>query len=76
MLPSGDESNNLTRQIGLVAEANFQKKWAADLESVIQNGNILATVNQVVNKGNRNWFCYEDRRQRNATSCPELYNTS
>ena len=57
MLPSGDESNNLTRQIGLVAEANFQKEMGGDdLEAVIQNGNILATVNQVVNKGNRFGF--------------------
>ncbi len=56
LLPSSDESNNLTRQIGLVAEANFEKEMGDDLSEVIANGNILATVNQVVNKGNRFGF--------------------
>lgn len=54
LLPSNDRSNDLTRQMGLVAEANFNKEVDDDdLENVLKNGNILATVNQVVNKGNR-----------------------
>jgi len=54
LLPSTDKSNDLTRQMGLVAEANFNSEVNdEDLENVLKNGNILATVNQVVNKGNR-----------------------
>ncbi len=57
LLPSSDASNDLTRQMGLVAEANFEKEMGSeDLESLIKNGNILSTVNQVVNKGNRFGF--------------------
>ena len=56
MLPSSDQSNDLTRQIGLVAETNFKKEMGDDLESIIASGNILSTVNQVVNKGNRFGF--------------------
>jgi hypothetical protein len=54
MLPSSDASNDLTRQMGIVAEANFNKDVAGDdLETILSNGNILTTINQVVNKGNR-----------------------
>lgn len=57
LLPSTDTSNDLTRQMGLVAESNFEKEMGSeDLESLIKNGNILSTVNQVVNKGNRFGF--------------------
>jgi hypothetical protein len=57
LLPSTDVSNDLTRQMGLVAESNFEKEMGSeDLEALIKNGNILSTVNQVVNKGNRFGF--------------------
>lgn len=57
LLPQTDKSNDLTRQMGLVAEANFKNEMNQDdLESMIKNGNILATVNSVVNKGNRFGF--------------------
>jgi hypothetical protein len=54
LLPSGDKSNDLALQMGHVAEANFKEEFGNDdLENILKNGNILATVNQVVNKGNR-----------------------
>lgn len=54
MLPASDKSNDLTRQMGLVAEANFKKEMSGDdLSTIIENGNILSTLNQVVNSGNR-----------------------
>ncbi len=57
LLPSSDKSNDLTRQMGLVAESNFKQEMSGDdLEALIKNGNILSTVNQVVNKGNRFGF--------------------
>ena len=54
MLPGDDRSNDLTRQMGTVAEKNFKSEMAADdLENIIENGNIISMMNQVVNKGNR-----------------------
>lgn len=54
LLPANDKTNDLTRQMGLIAEANFEKEMGdEDLETSIQSGNILSTVNQVVNSGNR-----------------------
>lgn len=54
MLPESDKTNDLTRQMGLVAESNIKKEMSdEDLEQIIESGSILGTVNQVVNKGNR-----------------------
>ncbi|MFO0971204.1 MAG: AarF/ABC1/UbiB kinase family protein [Candidatus Saccharimonadales bacterium] len=54
LLPANDKTNDLTRQMGLIAEANFQKEMGEEeLEGSIQSGNILGTINQVVNSGNR-----------------------
>lgn len=54
MLPGDDRTNDLTRQMGTVAEKNFKNEMAADdLENIIENGNIISMMNQVVNKGNR-----------------------
>lgn len=54
MLPANDKSNDLTRQMGLIAESNFQQEMSdEDLGTSIRSGNILSTVNQVVNSGNR-----------------------
>ncbi|MBP9738521.1 AarF/ABC1/UbiB kinase family protein [Candidatus Saccharibacteria bacterium] len=54
MLPGDDASNDLTRQMGRVAEKNFKSGMNQDeLENIIENGNILTMMNQVVNKGNR-----------------------
>lgn len=54
LLPANDASNDLTRQMGLVAENNFKKEMNEDdLEASLKNGNILGTINQVVNSGNR-----------------------
>lgn len=54
MLPSDDKSNDLTRQMGSIAEKNFQKEMGTnDVSNIIENGNIISMMNQVVNKGNR-----------------------
>ncbi len=54
MLPASDKTNDLTRQMGMVAEANFKKETGnQDIDAIIENGNILSTMNQVVNSGNR-----------------------
>lgn len=55
MLPASDATNDLTHQMGVVAESNFKKEFSGgeDLESIVESGNILSTMNQVVNKGNR-----------------------
>ncbi len=54
LLPGDDRTNDLTRQMGLVAERNFHKEMgSSDVQNIIENGNILSMVNQVVNKGNR-----------------------
>lgn len=54
LLPATDKSNDLTRQMGLVAEANFEKEMAGeDLNNVLASGNIVGTINRVVNSGNR-----------------------
>lgn len=54
MLPASDKTNDLTRQLGVVAESNFKKEMGQDdLKNLIENGSILGTMNQVVNKGNR-----------------------
>ena len=54
LLPANDKSNDLTRQMGLIAESNFKKEMGdQDLNTAIESGNILSTVNQVVNSGNR-----------------------
>ncbi len=54
LLPANDKTNDLTRQMGLIAEANFEKEMAdEDLETSIKSGNILSSINQVVNSGNR-----------------------
>lgn len=54
LLPSDDASNDLTRQMGAVAESNFKKEMnETDLEESLKNGSILSTINQVVNSGNR-----------------------
>jgi predicted unusual protein kinase regulating ubiquinone biosynthesis (AarF/ABC1/UbiB family) len=54
LLPSDDKTNDLTRQMGAVAEKNFQKEMGtADVKNIIEHGNILTMMNKVVNKGNR-----------------------
>lgn len=54
MLPENDKSNDLTRQMGMVAEKNFQKEMGdKDLTQIMEQGNIVTMMNQVVNKGNR-----------------------
>jgi len=54
LLPADDKSNDLTRQMGLIAEANFKKEMGQEeLDSALKNGNIIGTINQVVNSGNR-----------------------
>lgn len=54
LLPENDKSNDLTRQLGLVAEANFKKEMGAeDLSTALSNGTIVGTINNAINKGNR-----------------------
>jgi hypothetical protein len=54
LLPANDASNDLTRQMGLIAESNFEKEMGTEeLGAAIESGNILGTINQVVNNGNR-----------------------
>lgn len=54
LLPANDASNDLTRQMGNIAENNFKQEMGDDdLQSSIESGNILGTVNRVVNSGNR-----------------------
>lgn len=54
MLPASDKTNDLAMQMGMVAESNFKKEMGdTDLSSIIENGNIMTTMNQVVNNGNR-----------------------
>lgn len=54
MLPGNDQSNDLTRQMGAVAKKNFDKELGGeDLETILEKGNIITMMNQVVNKGNR-----------------------
>ncbi len=57
MLPASDKTNDLTRQMGVVAENNLKKEMSQeDLEQIIESGSILGTVNSVINKGNRFGF--------------------
>lgn len=54
LLPANDKTNDLTRQMGMIAEANFEKEMGdEDLETALKSGSILGTINQVVNSGNR-----------------------
>ncbi len=53
MLPSNDASNDLTRQMGRVAEKNVKKEMGNDVSAIIEKGNILTMMNQVINSGNR-----------------------
>jgi hypothetical protein len=54
LLPADDASNDLTRQMGIVAENNFKKEMnETELEASLKSGNILGTINRVVNSGNR-----------------------
>ena len=54
LLPENDKSNDLTRQMGLVAESNFKKEMGdEDLATALANGNIISTINHAVNNGNR-----------------------
>ncbi len=53
MLPSNDASNDLTRQMGRVAEKNVKKEMGGDVSAMIEKGNILTMMNQVINNGNR-----------------------
>mgnify|MGYP000858836395 CR=1 FL=1 len=54
LLPSNDASNDLTKQMGLIAQSNFEKEMGGeDLETALASGNIIGTINNVVNSGNR-----------------------
>lgn len=54
LLPENDKTNDLTRQMGLVAEANFQKEMGdQDVETALKSGSIVGTINNVINSGNR-----------------------
>ena len=54
LLPANDKTNDLTRQMGLVAEANFKKEMGdEDIESSLKSGSIVGTINTVINSGNR-----------------------
>lgn len=54
LLPENDKTNDLTRQMGLVAEANFKKEMGnEDIESALKSGSIVSTINNVINSGNR-----------------------
>lgn len=54
MLPGDDISNDLTRQMGRVAEKNVQKEMGTkDVNTLVEKGNIISMMNQVVNNGNR-----------------------
>lgn len=54
VLPGDKHSNDLTRQMGLVAQRNFEKEMGGgDIDTMIEKGNIISMMNQIVNKGNR-----------------------
>lgn len=54
LLPANDKTNDLTRQMGLVAEANFKKEMGdEDVEAALKSGSIVGTINNVINSGNR-----------------------
>lgn len=54
LLPANDKTNDLTRQMGLVAEANFKKEMGdEDVETALKSGSIVGTINNVINSGNR-----------------------
>jgi serine/threonine protein kinase len=54
LLPENDKSNDLTRQMGLVAEANFKKEMGDEnIENALKSGSIVGTINNVINSGNR-----------------------
>jgi len=54
LLPGDDKTNDLTRQMGAVAERNLKKEMGtSDVAAVIEKGNIITMMNQVVNNGNR-----------------------
>lgn len=54
LLPENDKSNDLTRQMGLVAESNFKKEMGDDdIETALKTGSIVGTINNVINSGNR-----------------------
>ena len=50
LLPENDKSNDLTRQMGLVAEANFKKEMGTtDVSAALKTGSIVGTINNVIN---------------------------
>lgn len=54
VMPQKNTEQDLTRQMGSIAEKNFKKEMGNnDLNNLIENGNIVTLVNRVVNKGNR-----------------------
>lgn len=54
VIPQKDGQQDLTRQMGSIAEKNFKKEMgSSDVKNMIENGNIITLVNRVVNKGNR-----------------------
>lgn len=54
LLPENDKTNDLTRQMGLVAEDNFKKEMGeTDIETALKSGSIVGTINNVINSGNR-----------------------
>lgn len=54
IMPESEKTNDLTRQMGRVAEKNFKKEMgSSDMYGLIENGNIVSLMNRVVNKGNR-----------------------
>lgn len=54
LLPANDKTNDLTRQMGLIAESNFKKEMGdQDVESALKTGSIVGTINNVINSGNR-----------------------
>lgn len=54
LLPANDKTNDLTRQMGLIAEANFKKEMGhEDVETALKSGSIVGTINGVINSGNR-----------------------
>lgn len=54
LLPENDKTNDLTRQMGLIAETNFKKEMGdEDVETALKSGSIVGTINGVINSGNR-----------------------
>lgn len=54
LLPENDKTNDLTRQMGMIAETNFKKEMGSeDVETALKSGSIVGTINNVINSGNR-----------------------